>query len=257
MVTQSTVTHKLSLAVRLINSVTGGRIRERNVVFHCPGTMVKPVSKGDGVYLFINTEREDFELEVSVYGYEPAKVQIKFEEPQENYPIREIYLIPEDTPAGGVYLTLRGCLKGISAIEAVSLDETVCSLKDYENRRQIMTIANPKNVRLSDVYYALLNSSRTEFEIFEIVEQTDSSRLKIAKPLAGEWKWNDTIARIIPGRTDDAGNYLLRVVDTEKALYLVHYVVNGKDLFQTVDLNQPEELTKGGKRNGDSSSKRS
>lgn len=254
---QSTIKHHLSLVIRLINSVTGNEIEERKVVFYQQEKKVTPVSKGGGVYLFINVERVDFELEVNVYGYEPGKAKICFENLKENYPIQELYLIPKDTPSGGVYLSLQGLMKGMTAIEAVSLNENVCSLKEYENRKRIMTISNPKNVRLSDACYGLLNSTRTEFEKFEVAEQTSSSQIKVLNPLQSEWKWNDAIVRMVQGQVDNKGNYLLRVADATNAMYLVHYVAGGKDYFQMVDFNQPGELKKGGTKNGGSSSKRS
>lgn len=257
MATQSIIKHSLTVAIRLINSVTGNGIKERNAVFYQQGKMVKPISKGDGVYLFINTERIDFELAVHVHGYEPGTAQIRFEDLKSNYPVRELYLIPEDTPSGGIYLSLQGLMKGMTAIEAVSLNENVCSLKEYENRKQIMTISNPKNVRLSDACYGLLNSTRTQFEKFEILEQNSASQVKILQPLNSEWSWNNIIVRIIPGQVDNKGNYLLRVAEASNAVYLVHYIAGGEDFYQTVDFNQPEELKKGAKKDGGRGSKRS
>lgn len=257
MAAQSTVNHHLCLVVRLIDSVTGSEVKERNVVFYNQGKICTPVSKGDGVFLFINMERVDFELGIHVHGYEPSKAQIRFENLQGKYPIQELYLIPEDTPSGGVYLSLQGNMKGMTAIEAVSLNENICSLKEYENRKRIMTISNPKNVRLSDACYALLNSQKTAYEKFEIVEQSSASQIKVLQPLECEWEWNNTIGKIIPGQVDNKGNYLLRVANATNALYLVHYVANGKKLFQVVDFNQTEELEKGVHKNGSRSSERS
>lgn len=254
---QVVVKHRLGLAVRLLNSITGGEIKERNIVFQLPEKIEKPISKGDGVYLFINIEPIDFELGVHVHGYEPAKVKIEFEKLQGNLPIQEITLIPEDTPSGGLYLSLQGKLKGIKAIEAVSLDENVCSLKNFESRKLLMTISNPHNVKLSHVYYGVLNSARTQFEKITVVEQISASQVKVANNLTCEWEWNNMIARIIAGQVDADGNYLLRVADAEKAMYLVHYVVGEKEFYQVVDFNNPEELAKGVKKNGGSSSKRS
>lgn len=243
---QAIVQYQLGLVIRLMDSTTCREVAERDVKFHLPSHMKSPLSKDGGTYLFLNIEREDFELGIDVYGYESKKVKIQFSQLDENMPIQEIYLLPLDYPARGrEILSLRGNMSGIQAIEAVSLTEIDCSLKEFDERKRIMTILNPHDTQLSYVHYGLLNKEQTRYEKIEIEKQISLTEIKIKEKPEQECVLNQSISKVIHGQVGEDGTYLLKVSDSSTALYLVRYVVDEKVYFQKVDFHQPEELKEG------------
>jgi len=237
------IQHRLDLMVRLIDSTIGRMITERNVRFYQSPARGAPIARGDGIYLFLNIGREDFSMEVRVYGYEPRVMEICYDRLDEQLPIQEVYLLPVDYPVQGEeLLSLRGRLPGIQAIEAVSLLETNCCIREFHPRERVMTVLNPHNVRLPHIYYGLVSQDRTTYESFQIEEEISTQKVRLLKPLTQNYQINQPIARIIFGQTEEDGSYLLKVRDSKHAIYLVRYVVDGNVKFQKVDFHHPEEL---------------
>ncbi len=235
---QATIRHRLDLALRLLDSVSGGAITENTVRFFSQSPGKEPIPKGGGLYLFLNMERETFDLEVHVYGYEPRMVRITYPEQEEQLPIREVYLIPLDNPVLENVLTLRGSLPGIEEIEAVSLMDASCCIKEFDARKRIMTVLNQKNGNFRHVHYGLINRERTAYEHFEIEKEISKQAFKCRKKLESEFQINQPIARVIFGQTSEQGDYVLKVRKEEYAQYLVRFVVNGNTFFQKVDFNK-------------------
>ena len=242
----ATIKHRIGLVIRLIDSVSGREISERNVMFEIPDGIGEPIIRGNGVYLFINIIPKDFELEVHVYGYESGRAKIVFQDLDEKMPVQELYLLPLDFPAGGKeVLTLQGNMPGIKAIEAVSLNEVTCSIKSYEKRKHIMVVMNPHNFSLSRIHYGLLNSERTRYTKIQVERELSHTQLQLKGGLEEEWVFNQAIQPIIWGKVSDNGDYMLRVAESKSAIYLVRFEVDDEVFFQKVDFNQLEELVKG------------
>lgn len=235
---QAIIHHQLDLALRLLDSVTGKVIGERNVRFFMDPPEKKAISRGGGLYLFLNTGREDFELEIHVYGYESKKVRITYPVQEENLPIRDVYLLPLDNPVLENVLTLRGNLPGIEEIEAVSLTDANCCIKEFDARKRIMTILNQKNIRFHFTHYGLINRERTAYEHFELEKEISLQSIKCKKKLEQEYHINQPITRVIFGQTNEQGDYVLKVSKDEIAQYLVRFVVDGNTFYQKVDFRQ-------------------
>ena len=236
--TQAIIHHRLDLALRLLDSVTGKIIQERNTRFSMKSPEKKAIPRGGGLYLFLNTGREDFELEIHVYGYESKKVKITYPAQEENMPIRDVYLLPLDNPVLENVLTLRGNLPGIEEIEAVSLTDANCCIKEFDARKRIMTILNQKNIRFHHTHYGLINRERTAYEHFELEKEISLQSIKCKKKLEQEYFINQPITRVIFGQTNEQGDYILKVAQDEIAQYLVRFVVDGNTFYQKVDFRQ-------------------
>ena len=234
----ATIHHRLDLALRLVDSVTGRVIEEKNVQFLTRSPGKNAIPRGGGLYLFLNAGREDFDMEVHVYGYESQKIRIIYPEKEEQMPIREIYLLPLDNPVKENVLTLRGKLPGIEEIEAVSLTDANCCIKEFDARKRIMTILNQKNVRFHHIHYGLLNKDRTAYEHFELEKEISLQSIKCKKRLEQEVFINTPIVRVIFGQITEQGDYVLKVANEEIAQYLVRFVVNGNTYYQKVDFRQ-------------------
>lgn len=240
MVAHATIHHKLDLALRLVNTVTGRVVEEYNAKFITGLTGVKAIPKQGGMYLFLNLGSEEFEVDVHVYGYEPQKIQIKLSENQGIMPIREVYLLPLETPMREDILTLRGKLSGIEEIEAVSLSDANCCIKEFDARKRIMSVLNQRNVRFHHTHYGLVNRERTQYEHFEVEKEISPQEIKCKQKLEKEIFINQPIARVIFGQVEEDGEYVLKVANDENARYLVRYVVKGKKFYQAVDFHNKD-----------------
>lgn len=238
METQTMIHHRLDLALRLINTVTGKVVEERNTQFLTSATGLKAIPRGGGLYLFLNMDKLDFDIEVLVYGFESQKIRIQFSEleKEKGLPIREIYLIPLDNPIKDDILTLRGNLSGIEEIEAVSLTDANCCIKEFDARKRIMTILNQRNLRFHHIHYGLINREKTAFEHFEVEKELSIEQIKCKKALEKPYMINQPIVRIVFGQVKEYGDYVLKLAKEEQAQYLIRYVVNGEEFFQRVDV---------------------
>ena len=158
-----------------------------------------------------------------------------FSEKEGTLPIHEIYLIPLDHPIKENVLTLRGNLSGIEEIEAVSLMDVNCCIKEFDAKKRIMTVLNQKNLRFHHVHYGLINRDKTAFEHFEVEHELSIQQIKCKNVLEHPFMINQPIVRVVFGQTKENGDYLLKLVKEEPAQYLIRYVVNGEVFFQKVD----------------------
>ena len=131
----SVIRFRLDLLVRLIDTTTGGSVEERNVRFFRDGKVVRPATRGGGNYVFLNCGREDFELEIRVYGYDPFRMSVRYETLEDAMPVIEAFLIPSENGSGGYpVLGLSGRLPGIQSIQAVNVNATCCCISGFDER---------------------------------------------------------------------------------------------------------------------------
>ena len=240
MVAHATIRHKLDLALQLINAVNGKGIEEYNAKFLTRHPGLKVISKPGGMYLFLNIAREEFEMEIHVYGYEPKKVQIRFPGEEENMPIREVYLLPLETLAKDEILTLRGNLPGIEEMEAVSLNDRNCCIKEFDAKRRIMSVLNQRNIRFHHTHYGLINREKTQYEHFQVEKEISPLEIICKEKLEKDFSINQPIVRVVFGQVDEDGNYVLKVAKEENTQYLVRYVLEGKVFYQRVNFQDGE-----------------
>lgn len=236
------IRYTLDLLVRLIDTTTGTVVTERDVHFRRDGKEVQPVQRGSGNYVFLNTGREDWNLDVEVFDFEAAHAEIRYGELDHFLPIKDVFLIPsENTAKGESVLSLTGHLSGLEAIEAVRLGRSYCAVKSFDARKRIMSLFKANGPGMEETGYGLIHADNMTFEAFDVEKVVSPVSLKLREPLREEFRENAPIARIVHGRTDAQGNYLLRVRDDGTNLkYLVRYVVSGTPQFQVVDFQQPE-----------------
>ncbi len=242
----SVIRAKLDLLIRLVDTTTGAAVDEKNVVFTRDGKPVRPDTRGEGIYLLINTGRENFLMQVKVYGYEEMTLNINYEELDERIPEITVFLIPsENTVRGEGVLSLSGILPFLEAIEAVKPDRALCTVKGFEPRKKILSYF-PQAGALRDwdeAEYGILHADQESYEKIGIVRRDTEQSVELKEVLKEENISNLPVLRIIHGKVDENGAYLLRVRDDgEDQKYLVRYTVKSEVRFQTVDFREPEEL---------------
>lgn len=236
--------YKLDLIVRLVDTTTGRKIEQRQVIFKSEDQILPFLRRDDGLYVLLNRGRNDMDLDISVVGYLPIRLRICYAELSETFPEVEAPMIPEVSTTGFVdMLTLEGHCPGITSIEAVSLKKPYGSVDSYQERKQVLKLYYTK--QLEESSYAVIHEQQQEFEEFRIKKRVDKLSVKLAAPLETACRPEEKVARIVHGRVDPKGRYLLRVLeDGGGTEYLVRYVIKGKVSFKkisTESLRPPTE----------------
>lgn len=237
------ITYRLDLAVQLLDTTTGRVIEEHNVRFQRDGHPIRPLPRGGGTYIFTNSGRMDFTMQVAVSGYETKTVEIVYERLDNRVPIQAVFLIPsENTAKGETIMSFSGHLSGLEEIEAISLGYAPCTIQEFDERKRIMKVFQKgKGAFLEDVFYGLLSKSGESYERVEIIKETANGTYKVRETLKEPFSINSPLSRIVFGKVDSKGEYLLRVRDMSEDLrYLVRYMVDGEERFQVVDFRQLE-----------------
>ncbi len=226
--------YKLDLIVRLVDTTTGKRVGQKQVIFKSSEQVLPFLQRDEGVYILLNRGRNDMVLEVSAAGYLPVKLEIRYEELSETFPEVEAPMIPEISPKGFIeMLTFEGHLPGLTSIVAVSLKKAYGVVAGYQEKKQVLKLFYSK--QLEENSYAVIHEQQQEFEEFRIKKRLDKLSVKLAAPLETACRPETKIARIVRGIVDSEGRYLLRVLeDGGGTEYLVRYVVNGKASFKHV-----------------------
>ena len=235
------ISFKLDLIIHLVDTTTGFPVSQRQTVIRGNGALLTVLERGTGYYILLNHGRENMHLEVEVKGYLPAVAEVTYTELPQDYPEVEIQLIPEVNPYGYTDLvTLEGTRPGIKSLDAIPMHNPCARTASYVERKQLLKLFNAKD--LGEQTYALYHEEKMQFEEFRIAQKKDELTLKLSQPLAEECRPEEQVTRIIRGRIDREGNYLLRVrEDGNGTEYLVRYVVRGKAKYKRISFDHPED----------------
>lgn len=237
----ATIHHRLDLVLQLVDTTTGNAVEEQDVRFFTDGRQCRPIPRGGGNFVFINTGRRDLTLTLKVFGYEDAVVDVRYEKLDEVVPLMQVFLIPSERLAKGENLcSLIGKLQGLEEIEAISLAQFHLCLSEFDERKCLMKLFLSKGrLSMENVHYGLIGKDRQYYEHFVVTEELPPNMVRLKEPLKETFPVNSPISRVVFGNVSPDGRYLLRVRDDAQMLnYLVRYRVNGETRFQTVDFHQ-------------------
>lgn len=240
--------YKLNLIVRLVDTTTGKKIKERQVIFKADNQILALKRKDEGVYILLNYAGNDMILDISAIGYLPMQTKICFEELSARLPEVEVPLIPETGRNQFIdYLTLEGKKPGITSVAAVSFRNPHGALISYQPRRQSLKLYYAKT--FEEQSYAVIHEETQEFEEFRVEKKLNKLEIKLASPLVAKCEPKEKIGRIVRGKVDPDGHYLLRVLeDGSGTEYLIRYVVDGKESYERFSSGKKE--TKAGIEEG-------
>lgn len=235
----SVIHYRLDLVIRLIDTTTGTVVEERNVRFSNEGEALHPIPRGSGNYVFLNNGRKDFDMHIEVYGYESTWLRVQYETLDDSLPILEVFLIPsENLLRGERLLSLSGRISKLQAIDAVKLGTTQCCTREFDERKKIMTLFKVHGLSLEENEYGLVHKQTQDFEVIGIQKVISENSVKLSEPLHQEFSKDDPITRIVHGKVDQNGEYILRVRDDAEHLeYLVRYVTPDETKFKVVDFH--------------------
>lgn len=237
----ATISHRLDLAVLLIDTTTGFHVAQPDVRFTFDRSDVSElISRGNGMYILMNHDRADMLMTVEVSGYERMTVPIRYEELDEKVPMKEVFLIPSENAANaGDYATIRGVLPELSEVAFIQKGTVLAHIDGYEKRKRIMTVFE-KGYRLSmeGSPYALVNTKEMTFEWLDIVSQPGTNQVELKAPIDENFIRNAPICRIMFGYVEPDGSYLIRVRDDRSDLRgLIRFKVDGEIRFKEVDFH--------------------
>ncbi|MCR4909352.1 MAG: hypothetical protein K5985_11035 [Lachnospiraceae bacterium] len=237
---------RLDLLVRLYDTTTGAAVNENAIIFRKNDQIIRPEMRGIGTYVFINTGRENFLMHIKVNGFEEYETEVDYETLDSHLPALDVFLMPsENTFDGERFFSFSGTLPFLEAIEAVNLSRPVCMANSYDLKKNELSFfgVNGGRVRMDSVWYGLLRADKTGYEKLEVKANVTPSSVKLGNPLKEEVTSNLPVMRILIGRVGEDGTYLLRARnDGGGQVYLVRFIVDGREMFQTVDMNAPEQL---------------
>ena len=237
------IDHRLSLALRLVDTTTGRTVLDRNTVLRRDGRLVHPMHKADGTLIFLGGARQNFKLEVHCAGFRPRQLEVDYAVLDERLPLLELHLIPgPDYRQPFPCLTLKGTLKDITALDAVRAGESPCLVREVDPRRRLLTIFNPHKLELDRVWYALVDPDQEVYEPFSVVRRISEQVYKIDRPLETEFKNYFPICPLVFGGVGPGDAYCLRVRDDGAAArWMVRYEREGKTAFRTVDFRSESQ----------------
>ena len=220
--------------IKLVDTTIGCPVTERQVQFAQNGRTLSLFPRGVGVYVLLNGERKDGRVTIAVRGYLETAVDIRYGELTGRYPEVYVALIPDRPKYGSCdFVDISGILPGISSIAAVCLTDPLAKVVSYNAGKRQMKLLRAGE--LDEKAYALIHAQTERFEEFQVASVRNKLLLRLTHPLEAEVTPEEDIARIVRGRTEKDGSYLLRLRgDGQGMRYLVRYVVNGRTTFEKI-----------------------
>ena len=233
---------KLSLIVRLVDTTTGRKVRERPIIFKSKDQILPFQQKDEGIYILLNYKDAEMMLDISAPGYLPVQTRVCFAQLPAKLPEVEVPLIPENGRNRFTdYLTLEGKKPGITSVTAVSFRNPHGAVIGYQPRRQSLKLYYAK--AFEEQSYAVIHEQTREFEEFRVDKKLNDLEIRLVSPLQKECEPKEKVGRIIRGKVDPDGHYLLRMVEEgSETDYLIRYVVNGQESFERFTPGKMESI---------------
>ena len=233
-------THRLDLALRLVDTTSGSNVSGRGVRISIDGDPVSFGEKQDQVLIFQNLEKRTFRLGITSREFEPVQLQVDLDGMKKDLPLLEVHLIPSRQYLGNTeFLTIEGKLDGIQELSAVRLGENACLIREIDPRKRLVKVFNPYHLALDRVQYALVDPDQKRYEPFHILRLVDDQTLKVDRTPEMPFRNYFPITARISGVTRPDGSYCLRVRDEgEEARWLVRWVTQGEVKFREIDFRK-------------------
>ena len=242
-------THRLELALRLVDTTSGRNISGRDVEVYADEKQIRFQEKNDLILVFQGFEKQSFCLKIRSRIYEAVNQEVDLDQLSQTMPLLELHLIPsKDYPGGTEFLCVEGVLPGIREVSAVRMGDNACLIREFDPRRKMAKIFNPHRLSLERVQYALMDPDNNRYEPFRIVKQIDDQTIKIDRGLEMSFRNYFPITPEVFGMTHPDGTYCLRVRDDgSEAKWLVRWGTEEGTQFRVIDFRvTPHPKLEGG-----------
>ena len=213
------IRRKVSVAVLVLDDFTGRPITTADLKVTAAEMLERPVCKGNGYFLFLDSPVPKLEITARAWAYHPATIQVELAALAPMRPVVKLRLTPNRNYSIPLQTT---CLEG-SAPPGTSI-QAFCRndpkplrlLYDYAvsgpEQGRLMQIYDPAGSDLEGRRFALLRKGEEQaegFSVLERLEETEGGCL-LAAPLARDCKKaGATILPIFTATADDSGRYFL------------------------------------------------
>lgn len=233
-------THRLDLALRLVDTTSGRNVSGQGVKISMDGDPVPFGEKQDQILIFQNLGKRTFQLGITSREFEPMQIQVDLDGMKKELPLLEVHMIPSGQYLGGTeFLTIEGTLDGIQELSAVRMGENACLIREIDPRKRLIKVFNPYHLAMDRVQYALVDPDQRRYESFRILRLTDDQTLKVDRTPEMPFRNYFPITPQISGVARPDGSYCLRVRDEgEEARWLVRWVVRGEVKFREIDFRK-------------------
>ena len=242
-------THRLNMALRLVDTTTGRNVSGRNISIFADEKKVPFGVKGDQVLIFQELERRTFRLRIDAEDFEAMEVDVDLDALDPKMPLLEIHMVPRKNTLDGQLLSVEGQLPGIEELSAVRVGENSCLIREFDPRRRLAKVFNPHHLSMDRVHYALVNPDQGICEPFRILRMVDDQTLKLDRIIEMPFKNYFPVTPRVLGLVRPDGSYCLRFRDDgTQAKWIIRWVVNGEARFRTVDfrISDHPRLEEGG-----------
>ena len=239
------VSHRLDLAVRLTHALTGDPVTDDRAMFCRNGKKLILRLSGGTDWIGVDTGRQNFVLGVNVRGFEKVFVPVRYERMDLTMPMLEIPLIPEQTEWNqSFFVTLEGNLDHLEELQAVPLKGGDLHIISYQEEERSVFLYNPHKNILRFSTYAVVNQKTLEFEIVTVTKAMPDGSCHLAQGLKKSIDGRSYFSRLVYGSVSNEGKYRIRIPRSgDEEEWILRYVVNGKEYFQTTDLKEPVSFT--------------
>lgn len=233
------ILHRLDLLVRVMETVTGNPMVEASLRFYKNGEEMKPLPKGNGIYILMNIGREDFYLSITANGFVEKKILVRFEELDESLPALEICLIPnEQYRTRAPCHIFKGSIPGLVSVDAVKLSGSLCQIKDYKPHEKILNIFNPHRIQLTQMYYGLLDLYEQTYQPFIVKKRISDTSFYIDREIPEGFASHDPIARMLFAHVAPNGSFrFMALKDSADARFLLRFQTRRETMFRVMDFN--------------------
>jgi len=236
------ITWRLDMVLRLVDTSLGRVVSLRDLAVYADELRLKFLEKDTGTLIFQGLPKRQFQLRVVSAAYETAELPVDLDQLDKQLPLLDVHLIPKEKFPGGVqFLTVEGNLPGIRELSAVRKGDNSCMAREFDPRRRLLQLSNPRGLLLDRVYYAIIDPDQDTCEPIQIMKMVDKQTAKLKTPLQKEFKIYFPICPVVFGKTSSDGHYCLRVRDDGlNAQWLLRWVVGDEEFFKTVDFREEE-----------------
>ncbi|MPN02466.1 hypothetical protein SDC9_149682 [bioreactor metagenome] len=132
----------------------------------------------------------------------------------------------------------------MAAVQAVKLGESPCVMREFDERKRVITVFNPHRLALDSLDYAVVDPEKERFEAFRVTKRLTDQTFKIGRRLERGFGSHFPICRVVHGSVQPDGSYLLRVPNSSgDARWIIRLQRGEEELFRTVDFLKPETTT--------------
>ena len=218
-VVRAHIRRKVSLAVLVLDDFTGRPITAADLTVTASEVLSRPVRKGNGYFLFLDSPSPRLSVTARAWAYHPARIEVDLSALPALHPVVKLRLTPNRNYSIPMQTT---CLEG-SAPPGTQV-QVFCRndpkplrlLYDYAvdgpEGGRLLQIYDPTGSDLEGRRFALLHKGEERAECFSVLDRLEEAEggCLLAAPLKRDCKKaGATVLPIFTASADDGGRYFL------------------------------------------------